>query len=738
MASGLFIGCEFTGVGEALGPPVMLDARDLLTHGLIVGMTGSGKTGLGIDLIEEVLRSGVPVLVVDPKGDIGNLLLLLDDFSGKAHAPWIGAEQARRSNKALDELARDVAQAWERGLAEWGLAGKDVAELRACHEAAILTPGSQSGIPLNVMSALAGPSSDARDDAESLQAEIGGLATGLLGWLGRDPDPLGREAVLLAHLIEGAWQRGERLTLEDLVGLIARPPFDRLGALPLETVYPSKQREELMLAVNNLLAAPGFAAWMTGVPFEIDRLLRASDGRPRLSIISTAHLAEAERLFLTALLLNKLTAWMRRQPGTGDLRVLLYIDEIFGYVPPHPANPVTKQPLLTLLKQARSQGIGVVLATQNPVDLDYKGLSNIGTWVVGRLQTQQDRDRLKDGLMGAGADGGSIEAALDAARERVFLLHDVHRTGPTLFRSRHAMSFLRGPLTRVDIERLMAGRRESWAGAAAPAQEEGPHDEEPPLMPPPWRNHFVDKYGGQVAEPYVFVQYMVKYEGAEEVGGMRAYRMPDDGGGTLLEGQFLEISKDDLRSEPVPGLRYSELPAWLATLGARGVERLLRDRLPDKLALCVLADPVTKLVSEPGETRDAFAARVGRTAESSPRLAKLREQIERKQADLTARRQELSSRRSEKWFAIGSAILANVGLLTGRKRRVTGAASVLSKNRMENSAEARVEALETEIRDLEEQVRGAGNVDPTRLTEETLTPRRSAVKILRYDIAWVW
>src|SRR5215813_11971131 len=137
---------------------------------------------------------------------------------------------------------------------------------------------------------------------------------------------------------------------------------------------------------------------------------------------------------------------MRRQGGTTELRALVYMDEIFGYFPPHPANPPTKRPLLTLLKQARAQGVGVVLATQNPVDLDYKALANMGLWLVGKLQTEQDRARLREGLLDAGLAARELDTLLDATRKRVFLLHDVHRPGPTLLHSRWTLSYLRGPL----------------------------------------------------------------------------------------------------------------------------------------------------------------------------------------------------------------------------------------------------------------------------------------------------
>ncbi|MBP6703556.1 MAG: ATP-binding protein, partial [Vicinamibacteria bacterium] len=441
MSKGLFLGKEAEAAGDALGPRIDLNPTDLLTHGLIVGMTGSGKTGLAIALVEEVMRQGVPVIAIDPKGDLGNLLLLFDDLSAKSFEPWIDGDAARREGKTPAEAAQRAAEVWTKGLAEWGLGLADIKELKAKRDAVIYTPGSSSGVQLNVLQSLEAPSLAFEKAPEDLRDEIAGIVSGLLGLLKIEADPLqSQEYILLATIIENAWKSGKNLTLETLIAAVADPPFDKIGALPLESVYPRKQRQGLMMALNNLLASPQFEAWRVGQPLDIQSMLYAPDGRPRLSVIYTAHLSEEERFFVTALVLDKIKTWMRRQSGTTSLRALVYMDEIYGYFPPHPANPPTKRPLLTLLKQARAQGVGIVLATQNPIDLDYKGLGNIGTWMVGRLQTDNDRARLRDGLIGAGVDGAAVDVMLGAARKRVFLLHDVHRPKPCLLASRFVMS----------------------------------------------------------------------------------------------------------------------------------------------------------------------------------------------------------------------------------------------------------------------------------------------------------
>ncbi len=409
MGSGLYIGKQVDPDTGALGARLELDPSDLLTHGLIVGMTGSGKTGLAIVLIEELLRQGVPVIAIDPKGDLANLLLLFGSQEASEFEPWVDADAARREGKDAKSAAADAAAAWKKGLAEWGLGASEIQALAAGHDAVVYTPGSSAGVPLNVLQSLDAPRGSFDDAEEDLRDEIQSIVSGLLTLVGVEADPLqSTEAVFLASLVEHGWRAGKGFSLESLVGAIADPPFAKIGALPLETAFPRKERQKLMTSLNTLLASPSFEAWRKGEPLDVARMLGTPE-RPRLAIVSTAHLADAERLFVTALVLDKVKTWMRRQGGTTALRALVYMDEVFGYFPPHPANPPSKRPLLTLLKQARAQGVGIVLATQNPVDLDYKGLANMGTWLVGTLQTQQDRERLLSGLSGAGLEAGAVQ-----------------------------------------------------------------------------------------------------------------------------------------------------------------------------------------------------------------------------------------------------------------------------------------------------------------------------------------
>jgi hypothetical protein len=731
MKEGLYLGKEIEPKTGAGGERVDLDPSDLLTHGLIVGMTGSGKTGLAIAMIEEALRQGVPVLAIDPKGDLGNLLLLFDKLDGAAFAPWVDPDAARREGKTAEALGAETAAAWAKGLGEWGLAASDVAALKQARDAVIYTPGSTAGVPLNILQSLDAPSVPFDSAAEDLRDEIAGIASGLLGLLHIDADPIqSREHILISAIVETAWRKGQGLSLETLITSVASPPFEKLGALPVETVYPAKDRQGLMMSLNNLLASPSFEAFRTGEPLDIDKLFHAPGGKPRLSIVYTAHLSDEERLFVTALLLDKVKTWMRRQSGTSELRALVYMDEIFGYFPPHPANPPTKRPLLTLLKQARAQGVGIVLATQNPVDLDYKGLANMGTWMVGTLQTEQDKARLRDGLVGSGASAGTVDTLLAATRKRVFLLHDIHRARPCLMQSRWAMSYLRGPLTRDEIGRLMAGR------TAAPPAASTQAAAGPPVVPSPLRHNFFKKYGGELADPHLFVKYAVRYKGAGETVALRAYPLAGATAAEIFEAEPVEPEESALSTEVPPGVRYGDLPAFVVEGGAKGLEKALKDRLADKLAVTLYFDPVTKETSTPGESKDAFAQRLKSDGGSGD--DRLEDQLEKKKRDLAIKEQELSGRKTEKWTAIGTAILSNIGLFTGRKRTISGTSAVLTKNRMENTAEARVEAMRAEVTDLEAKVAEWGAVDASRFEERPLVPGRSDVKILRYDLLWVY
>ncbi|MGI9430284.1 MAG: ATP-binding protein [Bythopirellula sp.] len=473
-------------LGKTQDALTLYDSKDLTTHAVCVGMTGSGKTGLCLSLIEEAGIDGVPVIAIDPKGDLGNLLLTFPDLEPANFRPWVDPSVATRKGITPDELAAQTAELWRNGLADWGQDGERIRRYNEKVDKAIYTPGSSAGIPLTVLKSFSAPPQAVIDDSDTFRDRVQSTTSGVLALLGVDADPVkSRPHIFLSNILDYAWRAGRSLDLPGLIHEIQNPPFSKVGVVDLETFYPAKERLELGMQLNNLLASPSFASWLEGESLDVQKLLYTDQGRPRLSILSIAHLSDSERMFFVTILLNEILSWMRSQPGTGSLRALLYMDEVYGYFPPT-ANPPSKKPMLTLLKQARAFGLGVVLATQNPVDLDYKGLSNAGTWFLGRLQTERDKARVLEGLEGASAQAGSsfnkgeMEATLAGLGSRVFLMNNVHENQPTVFHTRWAMSYLRGPLTRDQIRDLMAEKKAELAllakanePAGAPPAETG-------------------------------------------------------------------------------------------------------------------------------------------------------------------------------------------------------------------------------------------------------------------------
>ncbi len=465
-----YLGAEYDlNKGERSPVPVNYDARDLTTHAVCVGMTGSGKTGLCIDLLEEAAIDKVPAIIIDPKGDMTNLLLQFPELRPEDFRPWVNPDDARRKGMTLDEYAKSIADLWRNGLADWGQTSERVRMVKESVEYTIYTPGSDAGMPISIMGSLAAPGLDFEENAEAIRDHITGTVAALLSLVGIDADPIrSREAILLSNIFEHFWRQGEDLDLAKLILSIQNPPVRQLGVFDVDTFYPQKDRFEMAMAFNNLMAAPAFQSWLEGEDLDIDRLLYTESGQPRHSVFYIAHLSESERMFFVTLLLEAVVSWMRRQSGTTSLRALLYFDEIFGFFPPV-KEPPSKRPLLTILKQARAFGLGAILVTQNPVDIDYKGLTNAGTWFIGKLQAERDKDRVVQGLKGAIAEAGQgdnqidYDAVINNLSSRIFLMHNVHEGAPTVFHTRWAMSYLRGPLTRPQVRILMAERKRQAA-----------------------------------------------------------------------------------------------------------------------------------------------------------------------------------------------------------------------------------------------------------------------------------
>jgi hypothetical protein len=708
---------------------LLYDSKDLVTHAVCVGMTGSGKTGLGLTLLEEAAIDGIPALIIDPKGDLSNLLLTFPQLRGEDLEPWINVDDARRKRLSSPDYARQQADLWKKGLAEWGQNGERIQRLKNAADFVIYTPGSSAGVPISVLKSFAAPGPSIVEDRELLRERIGTTATSLLGLLGVQADPIqSRDHILLSTLFNHAWLQGRDFDMPALIQQIQTPPLDRVGVMDLESFYPAKERFQLAMQLNNMLAAPGFEAWMEGEALNVDAFLHTPEGKPRLSIFSIAHLSDSERMFFVSLLLNQVLGWMRTQSGTTSLRALVYMDEIFGYFPPV-ANPPSKAPLLTLLKQARAFGVGIVLATQNPVDLDYKGLSNTGTWFVGRLQTDRDKARVLDGLEGAAAtaatsyDRRAMEQTLAGLGQRIFLMNNVHENAPEVFETRWALCYLRGPLTRDQIRVLMSDRKASSslqsAAAATATQAAGteakgtsaasatttplPSKVSPaiesssvvpgsarPVLPPEISQFFLPLRSSQPAGSQLFYRPMVlgcaKVYFSDAKAGVDAERSvavlsPISSTALTIdwqEAQAVEVGESDLEKEPSGGALYAPLPALAAKVKSfEGWKRSFIDSLYRNQVLNLLRSPTTRQVSGPEESEGKFRIRLQQAAREerdrqveklrqkyAPKLAQLQDRIRRAQQAVERETEQAQQQKLQTAISFGTTLL---GAFLGRK-----------------------------------------------------------------------
>jgi hypothetical protein len=711
-----YLGREFDPARNALAEDLILyDSKDLTTHAVCVGMTGSGKTGLCLALLEEAAIDGIPAICIDPKGDLANLLLTFPNLAASDFAPWVDSAEAARKGVSVDEYAAQTAMTWKKGLEQWGEAPERIGRFRDSVDLAIYTPGGSSGLALSVLRSFAAPAAEVLNDATALRDRVGTLVSGLLALLGRDADPLkSREHILLSKVLERTWRDGGSLDMAGLIAAVQKPPFDKVGAFELETFFPAKERLELAMAINNLLASPGFAAWMEGEPLDAQRLLFTAEGKPRISILSIAHLDDAERMFIVTLVLNELIAWMRAQSGTSSLRALFYMDEIFGYFPPS-ANPPSKPPMLTLLKQGRAFGLGCVLATQNPVDLDYKGLSNAGTWLIGRLQTERDKMRVIDGLESALAgDGGYDRARLDkmisSLTQRVFLMRNVHEDAPVLFQSRWALSYLRGPLTGPEISRLMASRkaaaRDAGNAGAAPGAGSTPGSASAapsasaagsasasgaaasrPLLPAGVPEYFLPATRGAgdiMYKPLVLglaKLHFVDPKLALDQWRTNAYLAPlsDDGAETLwAEAKVSTDLKSRLTKNPAANASFAALPApAMRAASYASWNKALSSCLYESARADVLVCDALKATSAPDETEGAFRSRLALAARErrdaavadlrtryASKLQALADRERRAQEQVSREQSQLSQQKLQTAFSVGASIL---GAFLGRK-----------------------------------------------------------------------
>jgi hypothetical protein len=759
--------------------PLLYDSSDLVTHGVIAGMTGSGKTGLGIDVIEEAAIDGIPVIAIDPKGDLGNLLLTFPRLSPADFSPWVDADEARRAGQTPDAFAAAEAAKWSKGLADWGQDGARIERLRAAAEFALYTPGSTAGRPLSIVKSFAAPDPEIVNDADLLQDRVTTAATSVLTLAGVDAEPMrSREHTLIATLFGDAWRGGRNLDLPSLITQIQAPPVTKIGVVDLESFFPSKDRFALSMQLNQLLAAPGFGAWLEGEPLDVDRLLYTGSGKPRVSVISIAHLDDQERMFFVSLLLNEIVGWMRRQRGTSSLRALIYFDEIFGFLPPV-ANPPSKRPLLTILKQARAFGIGLVVATQNPVDLDYKALANAGTWMLGLLQTDRDKARVLDGLEGAAAgaalDRSRIDHLLSGLGKRQFLLHNVHEKEPVIFETRWTMSYLRGPLGRDEIKRLAAPQPNTPATegrispklAPTPASEGG---RSAPVLDPAISQLFVS--GATAYAPMLLGVARVSYSDAKL--GLDDTRMvtvvtPITDGAVAVDWDRAEIADftvDDLLKSPPAGATFADVPAaaakaknyptwekdfsqWIGQ--SQSIELFKSSRAKMMSALDESErDFRIRLQSEARESRDGALAKV--RDKYASKLTQIQDRIRRSEQVVQVQSEQATGAKMGAAVSIGATIF---GALLGRKAisagslgRATTAARGMSRVGKESQdvtrATENVNALKAQESDLQNQmqadlqaVTAQWDLSNEPFERVLVKPKRGGVSVQLVTLVWV-
>ena len=775
---------------------LLYDAKDLTTHAVCLGMTGSGKTGLCVSLIEEAAIDGIPAIVIDPKGDLANLLLTFPALRPEDFEPWIDPAEAANRGQSVDEFAAATAKMWREGLAGWGEDGARIQRLKDAAEFSIYTPGNAAGRPLSVLRSFSCPSPAVMADDQTYRDHLSAAVSGLLGLLGLDADPLlSREHILLSTILDQVWRGGQDLDLAALIHHVQAPPFETIGVMAVDDVFPAKERFALAMRLNNLLASPGFAAWMQGEPLSAQSLLWTEAGRPRVSVISIAHLSDQERMFLVTTLLGEVVSWMRGQPGSSSLRALIYMDEVFGYLPPT-ANPPSKRPLLTLLKQARAFGVGLVLATQNPVDLDYKALSNAGTWLLGRLQTQRDKIRVLEGLEGVSASAGTtfdraqVDRILSGLHSRVFLLNNVHDDAPALFHTRWAMSYLRGPLTQTQVSSLCASLQSPSTPARgavamepktpAPSRRTGESVALSEVRPPAaagiderfWIRDEGSRSPREVLyRPYLTVDAEVHYAhqrlGIDLWRKVRLVAPAGSGAGADVWADAEAVDPTSMELLPDPSLpgRFEELPAAARrsknyVSWARSLKNHLYRHYPLTLWVC----PGLKLHSVPGESRGVFVSRVRQAGRErrdlelaklrkkyAPRLERARRRLETALQRADREQSQYKQQKMQTAISFGATLL---GAFLGRKavsvsslgRATTamrGAGRVAREKGDVRRAAGRVEQLRADLEELEmafekDLARKEELLDPASWEIEEKTVRLRKTDLIAGSVGLLW
>ncbi|MEM6915360.1 MAG: DUF87 domain-containing protein [Verrucomicrobiota bacterium] len=783
-----YLGREYDlGEKELEDDLVLYDSKDLVTHGVVLGMTGSGKTGLCMALLEEAAMDNIPAIVIDPKGDIANLLLTFPNLAPEDFRPWINEDDATKKGITPDEHAAKTAELWKNGLASWGQGPERIQSFRDKVDLTVYTPGSNAGLPVSILSSLDVPEFEVLDDGEAFAERIESTVSSLLSLVGIEADPIqDPEHILLSNIFSHAWRAEQGVTLETLIRHIQVPPFEKIGVMDLETVCPEKDRRSLAMKMNNLLASPGFSTWLQGEPLNIKRMMHTPEGKPRISIFSIAHLSDSERMFFVSLLLNQMLGWMRSQTGTTSLRAMLYMDEIYGYLPPT-AMPPSKKPMMTMLKQARAFGLGVLLATQNPVDLDYKALSNIGTWWLGRLQTERDKARVLDGLEGAAAsndggfDRGEMEELLAGLGSRVFLMNNVHEDAPVVFHVRWVMSYLTGPLARRQIKELMDDKRaevEAVQAAAPTPAAESPKPSKPekmrPRLPRGAQDFFIPA-GPDV--PPAEINYVpavirvgeVRYQDSKKgISGTESVAMinkidPDSGEVDWSQDLALpnQLQVSQLGREPVSGAAFSPVPQpMLDSKLWTSLSKELVDYLYGNHTITVFKSPLTGQYSNLGESEGDFRARLVHAAHEirdekveelqdsyAKKIDTLEDRIGRAMDIVAEQQAQASTAKVDTAMKIGSTILGAVlgrSVTTKSRSAMSGASRAWKESRDVARAKEKVEDYQEDLIELEreceeevEKLKAAMDPMTEKLETLHLSPLKKNCSAKAVGIVWM-
>lgn len=762
----------------------LYDSKDLTTHALCVGMTGSGKTGLCLSVIEEAAIDGIPVIAIDPKGDLGNLMLSFPDLKPEDFLPWVSQEEADKKGMSIEDYAKSVSELWKNGLQGWEEDGDRIRLYKDSSDIMIYTPGSKAGIPVTALKKFDVPSEQIMESSEILNEKIQTTASGVLSLLGIEADPLqSKEHILISNILSHSWAERKSLTLEELIHFIQQPPFDKIGVFDIETFFSQKDRMTLSIKINSILASPSFSTWLEGESLDIAKFLYNKEGKPKISIFSIAHLSDKERMFFVTMLLNELVSWMRTQQGTSSLRALFYMDEIFGYFPPT-SNPPSKQPMLTLLKQARAFGLGVMLATQNPVDIDYKGLSNIGTWFIGRLQTERDKARMIEGLQSINSsndfDKGKLEDIISDLDSRVFLVNNANDSQPEIFQTRWALNYLRGPITKPQIEILMKEKKSKilpsvdieTQKSSSIVQGEVKADNIKPILPQGIEEVFLSvnkdykKNGKLIYKPYIYGEGKTHYVKASviDVWNVITYLIPLDEDLLAVFNESDNVKNINFDKESCSGFSFEELPVKMRNKDIfPKLEKEFKSFIYEKNTLQLFYSKDFKTYSAPEEEEGAFRGRLSHflrekkdeelekiNIKYAGKLEAQKEKLRKLEQNIDKKKENYKQNNMTNIINIGTTIF---GAFLGSKKRLNVGRAGTAINGMSRSSEKKsdiervteeygiqndkLKEIEAEFQKDMDNIQNNFNTENLSVESLNIPSRKTDITIQKFFVAWV-